>query len=103
LLDAAREASAASDLAELVNKWRTYYFRAHPAMAEWFGSANDLGLEMSQTEGGIADMVRRVSPTSRIFSRDLKQLTRQNLSWISYQRSSVRRGYVITNPNPVKP
>jgi hypothetical protein len=91
LLAAARDASSSADLTELVNKWRTYYFRAHPDAAEWFGSANDLALEMSQTEGGIADMVRRVSPSARTFSRDLKQMTRQQIPWIIPRRLPLRQ------------
>jgi len=101
LISAAREVSASAGLCELLDRWRTFYFRRFSDRAEWSGNVTDLIFELQQTEG-IAQYVRQVAPSRIILSRDLQQLTRQGLSWIEYRRTAAARVYVIKNPNGIK-
>lgn len=101
LLSAARDVSASAGLFEVLERWRVLYFRRFSDKAEWRGNVSDLIHEFGATEG-FGQFVRMIAPSRMILARDLQQLTRQGINWITYGRSASARYYTITNPNPVK-
>jgi hypothetical protein len=102
MLASARDASTASNLGELLDQWRTFHFRRHATHPDWRGTANELYLDLTQTEGGIGTMLQKVTPTFRAFLRDLRQLTRQSHPGLTYTRTTTTRHYVIANPGERK-
>jgi hypothetical protein len=98
LLRTAKESSMSAGLMELLDLWRTYWFRAEN-VSEWEGSAMDLLGEMNKMEP-IAKLIPSVVPreSHHVLGRDLQKLIAQDVKWIEYGRSSTKRVYRILRP-----
>lgn len=100
LLSTAKESSQASGLQELLDLWRTYYFRGRDTQ-EWSGSVTELLMELNDMER-VKTLVHNVAPNRIVFGRDLQQLIAQGLDWLGYGRSAKGRVYTIRRPKEEK-
>jgi hypothetical protein len=101
LLQTAKDSSQSAGLYELLEIWRTYYFRGTDA-PHWTGNASELLIEFAKTEG-VASLVAKTAPSRIVLGRDLAKLVKQGHDWLqSRPRTERGSGYIILRPDPAK-
>lgn len=101
LLNTAKDSGAAASLLELLDVWRTHYFRGTPKAVEWAGSAFDLFVELSNNEV-IAKVLNRMVTSRNALGRDLQNMIRQGTPWLTFTRREDKRIYTIKRPENLK-
>jgi hypothetical protein len=101
LLANARESSGARPLAELLDLWRTSYFRLYDK-PYWEGNATQLMIALRAADH-LAGLAREMARgDQRAFGRNLQKLVKEELPWLTLTRTKTARLYRIPRPPGVK-
>lgn len=96
LIETANDSSASAGVRELLEMWRTAYFRRSND-TEWTGSCINLYSELQNTES-TASVVKSVANHRNVLGTQMQNLISQGCDWITFHRSKKGRNYSIRRP-----
>jgi hypothetical protein len=94
LINSARASSSTAGLAELLEMWRTEYFRANADETEWTGNTSALLVALQNTDN-LRRLVDTTIPSRNALGRELQKLVQQDYDWVQFKRSNGKQFYVV--------
>jgi hypothetical protein len=97
LLDEAKADSPSSDIGEIVNQWRTSYFRSNDKDPDWSGTALEFQQELNACDS-LTQIVKQTIRGSRHLASALTMLSHQGTPWICKRKTGGQQKYFILRP-----